>query len=141
MAVTMNQVRAALTPEEPDYNQAATLGPEALPYLRTLVQEAEPMLASKATYLASLIEHPDAVAVVRDAAQSNKSVEKVAAAAAAANLSSEEASDIIASLITDPDIGVRKTAIKAVPPDATDRVQAALTRVSDSDSHPELRSL
>jgi hypothetical protein len=36
MPVTMEQVRAFLDPEEPDYQQAAQLGPEALPHLEEL---------------------------------------------------------------------------------------------------------
>jgi hypothetical protein len=50
-----HRVRAALEPEEPDYAAAAQLGP-AVPHLQTLIQGDDPMLASKASYLASLIQ-------------------------------------------------------------------------------------
>ena len=44
MSVTMEDVRAALDPDEVDYPEASRLGPGALPHLMTLVQEAEPGL-------------------------------------------------------------------------------------------------
>jgi hypothetical protein len=55
MTITMRDARAQLDPEEPDYHQAAELGPAALPLLEQLVRGADPMLAAKAAYLASLI--------------------------------------------------------------------------------------
>ena len=55
MPVTMKQVRAALDPEEPDYEKAAKLGPEALPHLEKLISRKDPNLASKAASLAGMI--------------------------------------------------------------------------------------
>ena len=55
MAVTMEQVRAYLDAEEVNYSEAARLGSGALPHLQRLAQSPDVMLASKATYLASLI--------------------------------------------------------------------------------------
>ena len=46
MPVSMEQVRAHLDRDEPDYPAAAQLGPEALPHLRQLAQGDDPMLAS-----------------------------------------------------------------------------------------------
>src|SRR5262245_51714625 len=110
MAVTMQTVRRALEPEEPDYSKAATLGPEALPHLEVLVTSGEPMLASKATYLASLIKHERAGQVIETAARSDDPTIRVAAAAAAANLASSKAQELMQELAADPDAGVRKVA-------------------------------
>jgi hypothetical protein len=71
MAVTSEQVRAALTPEEPDYEAAAELGPEALPHLQRLVEGADPNLASKAAYLAGRIGDPEAASILETAAASS----------------------------------------------------------------------
>jgi hypothetical protein len=110
MAVTMTDVREALDPEEPNYKRAAALGPDALPHLEVLVTTAEPMLASKATYLASLIEDVRAGDVLDKAAQHADPVVRVAAAAAAVNLAGAPAGDLLRRLADDPDAGVRKVA-------------------------------
>jgi hypothetical protein len=68
------------------------------------------MLASKATYLASLIQHERAADVVQKAAQSQDPVIRVAAAAAAANLGEAANSDVLRTLAADRDHGVRKVA-------------------------------
>ena len=82
MATTEAQVRAYLDPEEPNYTAAAAaLGPDALPVLEALVQEADPLLASKAAYLASLIPDERAARVLEQAAHSRHATVRVAAAA------------------------------------------------------------
>ena len=116
MAVTMKDVRAALDPEEPDYEKAAKLGREALPHLKVLVStDDNPLLASKATFLASLIKDTKSAEIVERAARSNDPTVRVAAATAASNLPVAGASAVLHELITDPDAGVRKVARKAVP--------------------------
>lgn len=126
MAVTMKDVRAALDPEEPKYDEAAKkLGPEALPHLETLVQSGDTMLASKATYLASLIKDAKSADIVKTAAQSDDPAVRVAAAAATSNLASSGASPILETLVGDSDPGVRKVARTAVP----DKPSAALSKV------------
>ncbi len=86
MAVSMEDVRRVLDPEEPDYEAAAQLGPGAVPHMATLVTGDDPMLASKATYAASLLEDGAGQEIVRIAAESTDPVVRVAAAAAARNL-------------------------------------------------------
>jgi hypothetical protein len=110
MAVTMKQVRAVLDPEEPDYQSAVALGPDALPHLDALVSSGDPMLASKATYLASLIQDQRSVDVVEKAARSDDPIVRVAAAAAAPNLAEAASASLLSALAADPDPGVRKVA-------------------------------
>src|ERR671915_2448035 len=101
MAVTMKKVRSALDPEEPDYQQIADLGPEALPHLEVLVNSGDTMLASKAAYLASLIKDAKAADIVGTAARSDDPAVRVAAAAAASNLPSSGASAVLFDLVRD----------------------------------------
>lgn len=115
MAVTMEDVRAALDPEEPDYPEAAKLGAAALPHLEVLVSSADPMLASKATYLASLIRGAKSAEIVETAARSDDVTVRVAAAAAASNLAPAGASAVLTELVGDADPGVRKVARASVP--------------------------
>ena len=115
MAVTMNDVRGALDPEEPNYGKAAQLGAAALPHLEALVSSGDPMLASKATYLAAMIKDAKSAKVVAMAARSLDPVVRVAAAAAASKLGASGASEVLLDLVGDPDPGVRKVARAAAP--------------------------
>jgi HEAT repeat protein len=120
MVVTLQQVLDALNPDEPNYTIAAKLGPDALPHLENLVKTGEPMLASKAAYLASLIQGKRAVGVLKAAAQHTDPVVRVAAAAGVHNLvrtgvDPTAAEEILTSLKNDQDIGVRKHAMKSIP--------------------------
>jgi hypothetical protein len=110
MAVTMQQVREVLDPEEPNYQRGVALGPEALPHLDALVTAGDPMLASKATYLASLIQDARSTDVVEKAARHPEAIVRVAAAAGAPNLAGGGESDALRALHNDPDPGVRKVA-------------------------------
>lgn len=112
MTVSLQDVRALLDVDEPDYVFASLLGPAALPHLHELVTTGEPMLASKAAYLAGLIEGGGEV--VATAAASEEPLVRIAAAGTAVNLSAQEAEPILASLVDDGELGVRVTAAKAV---------------------------
>jgi hypothetical protein len=117
MTVTMEQVRKTLDPEEPNYPEAAKLGGEAIPHLETLVRTAEPMLASKAAYLASMILSEGSERVVQAAAESPNPIVRVAAAAAARNLATGATERVLATLNKDHDEGVRKVAARALDED------------------------
>lgn len=113
MSVSMEDVRKVLDPDEPDYAAAAQLGEDALPHLEELVRGNDPMLASKATYAASLISGgADAVAT---AADSEDPIVRVAAAAAARNLTPERAEPLLRRLSDDEDAGIRKVARASAP--------------------------
>jgi HEAT repeat protein len=114
MVVEMEQVLAELNRDEPDYLEAAQLGPEALPHLEMLVKSPDSLLASKATYMASLIHDEKSVAILRIAAHSNFPEVRVAAAAACRNVSINAVNDILNSLKNDQDSGVRRQALKSI---------------------------
>lgn len=114
MVVTMQQVLDALNPEEPNYHIAAKLGPDAIPHLENLVKSREPMLASKAAYLASLIQDKGAADVLKAAAKHGNPIVRVAAAAGVRNLDPAAASEVLTLLKDDQDAGVRKRAMKSV---------------------------
>jgi HEAT repeat protein len=108
MSVSMDDVRRALDPDEPDYAVAARLGKEALPHLERLVRGDDLMLASKAAYAASLIDGGSEV--VEAAAGSDDPVVRVAAAAAVRNLPGDRARPMLRRLSEDVDPGIRKVA-------------------------------
>jgi hypothetical protein len=141
MAVTLEQVRRLLLPDEPNYIVAARLGAQALPHLRTLVNSKDQMLASKAAYLATLIDHEGAAAVLGDAAKSSSAVVRVAAASGARNVRHPSVSGVVSRLLNDKDTGVRKMAIKAAADSTNSALLAQLGQIVNKDSSPANRAL
>ena len=80
MSVSMKDVREILDADEPNYEDVPDLGTEALPHLEQLIGGDDALLASKATYAASLI--PGGSDAVETATDSPDPVVRVAAAAA-----------------------------------------------------------
>lgn len=136
----IDEVRAALAPDEPNYTAAARLGPEALPVLQELVHGDDAMLAAKAAYLAGLIPGENRSEVLAAAAGSSEPTVRVAAAAALGNLAAEQAGPIADTLLADADAGIRKQALRAA---ARFRTSAAMTervrKVARADPEPALR--
>ncbi|MBG6190532.1 HEAT repeat protein [Arthrobacter sp. CAN_A212] len=141
MSVTMEEVRAALDPDEVDYPEASRLGPEALPHLLTLVREAEPGLAAKAAYLAGAIDSAQSEEVVAAAAANDDARVRVAAAEAAAMLPPESASRVLGSLMLDDDQGVQKLSLRSVSTGLSAEVRDKVAEVSEGAPDPGLRKL
>ena len=142
MPVTMQDVLARIDLDEIDYPAAAAeLGPEALPLLEELVDGSDPMLASKAAYLASLISGPGSARVLQRATRHPDARVRVAAAAGLGNLAEHEAEPHVDQLLQDSDVGVRKVALKSAAafdsPAMTTRVQ----RLATHDPEPAMREL
>ena len=95
MAVTMKDVRAALDPEEPITTRPRSWARMRSRTSRSSCNPGDTMLASKATYLASLIKDAKSADVVQAAAASDDPAVRVAAAAATANLGPRGASPIL----------------------------------------------
>ena len=140
MAITMKDVRAWLDPEEPNYAGAAqSLGPAALPFLLELVRGGDLGLASKATYLASLIKSERSVEVIEAAAATNEPILRVQAAAGLQNLKPAHAERVLNTLKSDPDPGVRKVMVKSAARVKSPRVAAVLKQIARSDPAPFVR--
>lgn len=139
MAITMKDVRAWLDPDEPDYAGAKGLGPAALPFLLELVRGGDLGLASKATYLASLIVSDKSVEVVEAAATTSEPVLRVAAASALQNLKPAHAERVLNILKKDPDPGVRKVMVKSASRVNSPSVAAVLKQIARSDPEPFVR--
>jgi HEAT repeat protein len=112
LVITIEQITAVLKAEEPDYTEAAKLGPDTLPHLDTLVKTADPLLASKAAYLASLIKHEKSIEVLKSAAQSNHPEVRIAAASGSKNIEPNKINEVLSLLKNDEDVGVRQQVTK-----------------------------
>ncbi len=141
MAVTSEEVRAVLELDEPDYEAAADLGPEALPHLQRFVEGPDPSLGSKAAYLAGRIGDPQAAPILELAAASDDPVVRVAAAGGVAHLPDEQADSVLLTLVDDDEPGVRKTALKAVPESPSQELAAKVEILRDHESEPAVREL
>jgi hypothetical protein len=142
MALTMKDVRAALDPEEPRYEEsAARLGPEALPLLEEVIREGDPMLASKAVYLAAMIGGGKSAGVLSEVARSGEVVLRVAAAGAARHLGPEHAERILDELVDDDDVGVQKVAVRSIQEVPTKKLLAKVGALAKSHADPSLRDI
>jgi hypothetical protein len=129
MATTMNDVRAVLGSDEPNYDKAASMGPEIVPFLEELVRGENSELASKAASLAGKLTGDSGVSVMKLAAESADPIVRVAAAGAAQGLSDTEASDVLDLLVDDADVGVQKTALKSVPRNPSPHLKTRLKNI------------
>ena len=141
MTVTREQVITALLPDEPRYDAAARLGPEALPHLSALVRGDDPNLASKAASLATRIKHPDSLQVLSEASEHPHVVVRIAAAGELWRLGSLGIGDLVARQLTDNDPQVRLLAVSsAVRAPAVPEVENRLQAIALRDPVPEIRT-
>lgn len=112
MALKREDVLAALSPDEIDYNAVAEhLGPPAVPILRQLISEGDPALAPKATYLVARIPSDETPDAIRDAGIAAEPLVRLAAASVAPAIGVAEAPELLVRLLDDDDVGVRKQAL------------------------------
>jgi hypothetical protein len=138
MPVTREQVLSHLQRDEPNYQQAARLGVEAIPHLVALIQGNNRSLAAKAVCLASYINAADSVAVLQMAATHAEPVVRVAAASSARRLTAVPAS-LVLTLLDDTDTGVRKWALRTLEVHPLAGVRAKVEEMLRSDPHSTVR--
>ncbi|HEV2719205.1 MAG TPA: HEAT repeat domain-containing protein [Thermoanaerobaculia bacterium] len=141
MPVTMNDVLAYLRADEPNYDAAARLGPEALEPLNHLVRGDDSGLASKAAYLAGLIGDVQSVEVLRNAAQHLDPAVRVATAAAVQFVPADAVAPLFAVLARDSDMGVRRIAIESLPERLGSDVVNTLREIARDDQDEFIRRL
>jgi HEAT repeat protein len=141
MAVTLEQVRRVLSPDEVNYAEAVKLGPAALPHLEKLVEGGELHLATKAAYLAGLIQDERSAEVLSKAARSPQLPVRLAAATTARNLSRPAVHRVLQQLVSDADHAVRREALKSVTLNPTPELRARIEAVSRDDKLPDIRDL
>jgi HEAT repeat protein len=140
--MTMEQVRAFLDPDEPNYSAAAVeLGPDAMPFLSELAGGDDPLLASKAVYLAGLIGGDEAQQILKDAVEHSDPTVRVSAAASVQNVGDEQALELGRRLLDDDDLGVRKVAVNSAAQIESADVRGELQKQVESDKDEAIRSL
>jgi hypothetical protein len=112
MSITLEQVRSALSPDEPNYSNLQSLGTDALPFLEQLVQGTDAMMASKAASAAGAIGGENAVSVLENAARSPAASDR----------------------------GVRRLALRSAAGKSDKALRSRIEVVRTSDSDAKLRS-
>jgi HEAT repeat protein len=138
MAVTMDQVLGLIDKDEPEYEQAAKLGPEALPLLQTIAEADNVLLASKAAYLASLIGGDGAADLLQKAAERPEPELRVTVAHALRN-ADEGQHVLLESLLGDADVGVRTMALTTVGRIGAKPLRDRVTELSKNDPEQFVR--
>lgn len=141
MSTSLQQIIKQLDADEPNYNALAAVGPDALPHLVTLVRGDDPGLASKAAYLASLIQSDDSIEVLSAAVASPNEAVRVAAAAGIKNVSSPQIIAVADKLLDDPDVGVRKVAARSAGVMGMEPLGLKLKAMAASDPDTSLRQI
>jgi HEAT repeat protein len=141
MPVTREEVVTALLPDEPQYDEAARWGADALPHLSELVRGDDANLASKAASLAVRIRDEASLRVLSEAAEHAHPVVRIAAAGELWRLGSLGIGPIVLKLLADPDPQVRLLAVTSAirvpePADVQDRLEAIALR----DPVPDVRA-
>lgn len=139
--VSMEQVRAALHRDHPDYGQVAQLGSGVVPHLAELVREEDEQLAPKAVNLAAYVKNERVTEIFRLAAVSREVKIRLAAAYNLRYLPPAEITDLLLILLSDQSLGVRKYALLAVPKDIPGDVRRQLEELKNSDPYPYIRKL
>jgi HEAT repeat protein len=111
--ITMNEVRALLDSEEPNYARAARLGVEVLPHLRVMIETGTVGEASSAAALAGYIHDDRSIDVLRRGIAHASPAVRVAAAGALRSLGRPASSDHVMAHLGDRHAGVRRLAVEA----------------------------
>jgi hypothetical protein len=141
MALTLQETRTALESIEPNYDELVKLGVEAMPFLEILMADRNVFIAAKATYLASMLRDPGSEGIVERAAQSGEPRLRMAAAAGAGNLRGDVTDAVLLGLLGDQDLGVRKVAMKSIPPAPPAELRQKVIALAETDPDPDLRNL
>lgn len=137
MAKTDEIIQALLTADEPDYERARTLGPEAIPVLLSLARGA-PAEAARAVWIASFVPDPAAADVIAAGADHRDPMVRAAAGAAARDVAGA-AARVVPTLLRDRDAGVRKQALRAGAAADTPALATLIGRIARNDPEPFLR--
>jgi hypothetical protein len=137
--MTVDELRRLLDADETQYSRIAPQLTEAdLPMVTELAHDENPMRASKAVYLASLLGGAD---VVAEAADATDPILQAASASALANLPAAERAPIAERLVGRGDAAVDKLAIRSLEGELSPNLTDRLRRLSSSSSSDVVRDL
>lgn len=141
MAVTREQVVAALLLDESDYSSISNLGTNALHFLGNIIKVGDSLLAAKAAYLVDIIGGPRSGPILMQAATSADPLVRAAVAGAVAHMPIDLSGPVIGRLVNNGHADVRRLAIQSVQPGVAPDLHTALQKAGSADPDPSVRSL
>ncbi len=133
MSMSMQEIRSRLSSIEGDEQMYIDLGPQEVPLLVDLLDDEEAWMAARAVYALARIETPEARAAVEAASERERDELRVAVAVSASLLPPESADRVLARLLGDREVGVRKFAVDSVTPANGEHVRRLVTQMGDAD--------
>lgn len=126
MSMTYNEVVEYLTLDEPRAGSGERLDSDAVEHLERIFREGHSQLSVKAALALSIAGASGHHDLVRELAEDSRAIMRVAAARAAATLSSQPRDQLLARLLDDQDAGVQKEAILAAGRSPSDALRERL---------------
>lgn len=114
MPTTIDQLRRQLSTIEPNEAMYAGIGASEIPLLKQLLNDPEPWMSARAIFALSRIADESAVEIIRKSIHDVRPEVRVAIAASATNLAVNDSNTILAEILDDKDVGVRKFAVQSV---------------------------
>jgi hypothetical protein len=140
--VTREEVIAAISADEPDYQSLAEMfGPDVTPIAEELASSPDPGLASRAASLAGYMEPSAAAGVVAAATRHASAAVRVAAAASLSAVGPEVSRELAVRMLADPEPGVRKGALHSLARSRPSGVAAYVRELAGSEPIEEIRSI
>lgn len=138
---TYQEIRNILGQIEPDEKMYLKISIDDLPHLKRLVKDKESWMVARAIYALARLKNEEAYKIIQNARSDPRSEVRIAAAVASTRLPKDIAETIIYPLLKDEDIGVRKFAIKSIPPRSSDIFKNRLLEISLEDDNELIRNL
>ncbi len=139
MPMTLDQLRRQLSAIEPEDAMYAEIGPTEILLLQQLLTDPEPWMSARAIYALSRIANEGAVAAIQGAITDSRPEVRVAIAASAANLAVSYSNVILAKLLGDKDIGVRKFAVQSITVASDPAIHTKLQSIEAQDPVSQIR--
>jgi HEAT repeat protein len=141
MPMSADALRRQLSAIEPNEAMYDGIGPSEIDALRTLLEDPEAWLAARAAHALARIDADDARGALVSASADPRPEVRVAVAASAPRLPTETADAVLATLLRDPDSGVRKFAIRSTSTASSDAVKQRVEHLARTEPVPALRDL
>lgn len=132
-------VRAAV--EQLGSTLSSSFGPGAMPFLHQIVQASDPMLASKAVWLAAFIDGQGSLQVLQVAISRPEVLVRIAAAGAIRSLGRVPVQELLRRLLEDDEPMIRKVALDSVKVLRPAQLRERIQELADDDPQDYVREL
>lgn len=139
MSMPISELRQQLSAIEPEESTYLGIGASEVDLLRELLEDQEEAwLAARAAHALSRIDSDNAHDALLAATESSRPEVRTAVAASAGALPPKVSDEILSRLLDDPEIGVRKFAIKSTSDRNSDTIRQRLGEIARSDADTAL---